>query len=147
VASPISSLRSRRVFVDTSADLALFDRDDQHHAEATAILLQLIRARYRQYTTNVLVIEAHALFLSRVGIAAGREFLVEMQHSSTVVIRVRAADEERAKEIVFRYADKDFSLADAISFVVMERLQIRQAFTFDQHFAQYGFSGLAPGHV
>jgi predicted nucleic acid-binding protein len=135
------------VLVDTSAYLALFDRDDQHHVEATAILPQLIRAGYRQYTTNVLVIEAHALFLSRVGIAAGQEFLMQMQQSSTVVVRVRAADEERAKEIIFRYADKDFSLADAISFVVMERLQIRQAFTFDQHFAQYGFAVLAPGRV
>ena len=61
------------------------------------------------------------------------------------MVRARAADEERAKEIVFRFGDKDFSLADTISFVVTERLQIHQAFTFDQHFAQYGFSVLAPG--
>ena len=79
MASPLLSLRSRRVLVDTSAYLALFDRDDQHHAQATAILPQLIRAGYRQYTTNILVIEAHALFLSRVGITAGREFLIQMQ--------------------------------------------------------------------
>ena len=70
-----------------------------------------------------------------------------MQRSSTFIVRVRYADEERAKEIVCRYADKDFSLADAISFVVMERLQIGQAFTFDQRFAQYGFSPLAPGRI
>ena len=147
MASPIVSLRSWRVFVDTSAYLALSDRDDEHHAQAAAVMSQLNRARYRQVTTNVLIIEAHALFPSRLGSIAGREFLAEIQQSSTVVIRVRAADEERAKQIVFRYADKDFSLADAISFVVMERLQIRQAFTFDQHFAQYGFSVLAPGQL
>jgi predicted nucleic acid-binding protein len=108
---------------------------------------KLILAGYRQYTTNVLVIEAHALFLSRVGIAAGQEFLMQMLRGSTGVVRVRAADEERAREIVFRYADKDFSLADAISVVVMERLQIRQAFNFDQHFTQYGFPIVAPGRV
>ncbi len=83
--------------------------------------------------------------MSRLGAAIGRRFLLDMQHGNTVVVRVRAADEERAREIVFRYGDKDFSLADAISFVVMERLHIHQAFTFDQHFAQYGFSALAPG--
>ena len=56
-----------------------------------------------------------------------------------MVIRARAADEERAKQILFQYTDKDFSFADAISFAVMERLTIRLAFTFDRDFAQYGF--------
>jgi predicted nucleic acid-binding protein len=59
-----------------------------------------------------------------------------------VVIRSRAADENRAKQILFQYDDKDFSFADAISFAVMERLQIRLAFTCDRDFAQYGFTVL-----
>jgi uncharacterized protein len=66
-----------------------------------------------------------------------------MELSSTVVVRVRATDEASAKQILFRYDDKDFSFTDAISFVVMERLGIRTAFTFDRHFAQYGFTSLA----
>ena len=67
-----------------------------------------------------------------------------MEESNTVVIRARAADEERAKQILFQYTDKDFSFADAISFSVMERLAIRHAFSFDRDFAQYGFTVL-PG--
>ena len=59
-----------------------------------------------------------------------------------MVIRARAADEERAKQILFQYTDKNFSFADAISFAVMERLTIRLAFTFDRDFAQYGFTVL-----
>ena len=55
---------------------------------------------------------------------------------------MRAADEERAKQILFQYDDKDFSFADAISFAVMERLAIGLAFTFDRDFAQYGFTVL-----
>lgn len=65
-----------------------------------------------------------------------------MEGSATVVVRVRASDEERARRIIFRYTDKDFSFADAVSFAVMERLQISHAFTFDRHFAQYGFTVL-----
>lgn len=45
------------------------------------------------------------------------------------------------------YTDKDFSFADAISFVVMERLGITRAFTFDRHFEQYGFTVLTPDTI
>jgi predicted nucleic acid-binding protein len=38
----------------------------------------------------------------------------------------------------FRHADKDWSLCDAISFVVMDARRIGTAFSFDRHFRQYG---------
>ena len=55
------------------------------------------------------------------------------------VIRVSVADEARAREIIRQYQDKDFSLTDATSFAVMERLGITHAFTLDHNFSQYGF--------
>ncbi len=139
---PLPPLRERRVFVDSSVYLALLDEDDEHHRHATQILNQLANARYRQFTTNVLLIESHALILSVLGRAQAAQFLTDMQESHTVIVRVRASDEARAKHILFQYADKDFSFADAISFAVMERLGIRLAFTFDRDFAQYGFTVL-----
>jgi len=142
---PHLTLRERRVFVDSSAYLALLDADDEHHSQATEILQELAQARYRQFTTNVLLIESHALILSVLGRTHAAQFLKDMQESNTVVLRARAADEERAKQILFQYDDKDFSFADTISFAVMERLAIRLAFTFDRDFAQYGFTVL-PAH-
>lgn len=67
-----------------------------------------------------------------------------MEKSATTVGRVRAVEEQRAREIIYRYDDKDLSMTDAISFAIMERLHIMKAFTFDRHFAQYGFSVLTP---
>ena len=135
-------LRERRVFVDSSAYLALLDVDDEHHREAREIIQELAQARYRQFTTNVLLIESHALILSVLGRGRAAQFLKDMEESNTVVIRARAADEERAKQILFQYTDKDFSFADCISFAVMERLALRLAFSFDRDFAQYGFTVL-----
>jgi len=142
MAIPSLPLRERRVFVDSSAYLALLDTDDEHHREAIATLQELAQARYRQFTTNVLLIESHALILSVLGRGRAAQFLKDMEESNTVVIRARAADEERAKQILFQYTDKEFSFADAISFAVMERFAMRLAFSFDRDFAQYGFSVL-----
>ncbi len=133
-------LRQRRVFVDASAYLALLDREDSHHVEAAAILTWLADHRFRQFTTNTLVIETHALLLSSLGNTRARRFLEDIAESNTVIVRARFHDEERAKAILFKYTDKDFSFADAISFTIMERLRISLAFTFDRHFAQYGLT-------
>ncbi len=140
----VPALAERRVFVDSSAYLALLDRDDEHYEEATVILRALASQRYRQFTTNILVIEAHALVLSTLRIGAGHAFLRGMERSSTALVRIRVHDEEHARGIVYQYSDKDFSLADAISFAVMDRLRITRIFTLGRHFAQYGFSALAP---
>ena len=43
-----------------------------------------------------------------------------------------------------RYSDQLFSLADAVSFVVMKELEIREALALDRHFATAGFV-LVPG--
>ena len=107
---PPLPLRERRVFVDSSAYLALLDTDDEHHSEAIETLQALAQARYRQFTTHVFLIESHALILSVLGRGRAAQFLKDMQESNTVVIRARAADEERAKQILFQYTEKDFSL-------------------------------------
>jgi predicted nucleic acid-binding protein len=55
---------------------------------------------------------------------------------------VTPADVERSKAIIYQYDDRGFSRTDATSFAEMERLRIPTAFTFDRHFAQYGFTVL-----
>ena len=78
--------------------------------------------------------------MSRLGIDQGLQLLADVQAGNTVIVRVSAGDEIRAQEILFRFTDKDFSFTDALSFAVMERLHMTQAFAFDRHFRQYGFT-------
>jgi predicted nucleic acid-binding protein len=47
-------------------------------------------------------------------------------------------EEQAARELAARRADKDWSLCNAISFSVMEQRRIRAAFSFDHHFRQVG---------
>jgi predicted nucleic acid-binding protein len=121
--------RIGRVFVDSSAFYALADRDDNHFSHAQAIQQRLIADRAAWFTSNFIVGEAHALILNRLSIETGLSFLDIIERSGISVIRARAADEARAKEIIRQYRDKDFSYVDALSFAIMERSGISDAFT------------------
>lgn len=140
---PVSAL-IRTAFVDASAYFAIADADDGAHTAALLTVRHLARRRCRLFTTTLMVAEAHALMVSRLGYRAATSFLREMERGSTTVVRPTAVDDERARAIIFQYEDKAFSLADATSFAVMERLAIRHAFAFDQHYARYGWIVLTP---
>lgn len=95
-------------------------------------------------TTNFVVAEAHALILARINRQMAIQFLRDLEDSSLRVIRVAETDERQAREIIYRYDDKSFSLTDAISFSLIERLGIDLAFSFDRNFAQYGIATARP---
>lgn len=130
--------RDRRLFVDTSAYYAATDRGDANHEPIVVTMRQFVSADWTLVTTNVILIELHALLLNRLGRQVALAARVELRASQTVV-RISEEDETRAEAILVQYTDKDFSLADALSFAVMERLGIRVAFTLDRHFAQFGW--------
>ena len=62
-----------------------------------------------------------------------------MEDDSWNIEPVLAIDRFKAITLLKRYQDTDFSLTDATSFIVMERLELKTAITFDDHFSQYGF--------
>jgi uncharacterized protein len=138
----------RRVFVDTSAYFAVANRRDAHHAAASATLEQLVAERRHLVTTNFILAELHALLLTRIDRSVAARVLAEIDTSRvTTVVRISARDEQRARAIIARYTDKDFSLTDATSFAVMERLSISHAFTLDHNFAQYGWTMISPSRA
>ena len=75
------------------------------------------------------------LLLRKLGRALAREWLFT---GGLPVIRSLVEEEDRAREIIARHSDKDWSLCDAISFAVLDARRIRRAFTFDRRCLQYG---------
>lgn len=135
---------SRAILIDSSAYFAFADRDDVHRSAAQAILTHVAQGRVRLFTTNLIMAETHALILHRLNRLLATQFLHDTLQGSTTIVWVTPADVRRATEIIDQFDDKDFSLTDATSFAVMERLGITSAFTFDRHFAQFGFRLLTP---
>ncbi|MGI8476488.1 MAG: type II toxin-antitoxin system VapC family toxin [Thermomicrobiales bacterium] len=132
------------MFVDTSAFGAMAVLRDHDHDRAIAIQRRLTEEGRRLVTTNFVLAETHALLLGKVGRILALRILQEIERGKTAILRVSVAEERAARRILAQYADKDFSLVDATSFAVMDRLGLLLAFTFDRHFAQYGLTLVAP---
>lgn len=125
----------RSVLWDSSAILALLDADDADHQRAVAIARQIVSEKRPSFITNYIEAEVHALLLRKLGRAIAREWLLT---GGLAIVRVSPSEEQRAKEILARHTDKDWTLCDAMSFAVLDARRIRRAFTFDHHFRQYG---------
>src|SRR4051812_34566492 len=112
------------VFIDTGGYFALASLIDAHHPSAVAIMNALISKRFRLYTSNFILAELHALLLTRVNRRVALQTLTILDNSNTTIIRVTQADEQRARQILAQYDDKNFSLTDSTSFAIMNRLGI-----------------------
>jgi predicted nucleic acid-binding protein len=130
----------RQVFVDTGAFFALLVREDEMHPIALEIFREASKEKWRLVTTNIVVFETYSLILER-SHGGRNKALFFLDYLNKTYLRIERAsleDEKNAISLVWRHKDKKYSLCDALSFVVMERLQIREAIAFDKHFREYG---------
>jgi predicted nucleic acid-binding protein len=133
-------------FVDTSALLALLDRDDQHHADAITAWQTLAEGEATLVTTNYVVLETIAVGQHRLGLDAVRAWTSDV----APLLDVEFVDEalHRAALSTLLAADRrQLSLVDCVSFEVMRRRGLRHAFAYDRHFSEQGFvavSGITP---
>lgn len=141
-ATPLPNVPARRLFVDSSAVIALVNRSDHQHDAARRIETRLRAEHWSLFTTNFVRAETHAFLLNRLGRGIALQTIQRMSSSAFTLLRVEEQDEERALDILTRYRDKTFSFTDATSFAVMERLAFNTYFSFDRHFIQYGFRAI-----
>jgi len=125
-----------RIIADTSAIYALIDRSDEFHQKARQIVKELSLKKVDVILTNFILAETHALILSRLGHELARLWIKNLIWT---IEHVNREDELRAREIIINFQDKTYSYTDASTFAVMERLKIDSAFSFDNHFIQYGW--------
>jgi uncharacterized protein len=134
----------RRVFVDTSAFVALRNKAEREHEAARATRTALV-ADCRLFTTNYIFAETYTTLMMRVGRAEAIEWGRGMRETRAIeLIRVDEETEEEAWRMLESHTDKTWSYVDAVSFALMDREDSSEAFTFDRHFAQRGHRMLPP---
>ncbi|CAE6506480.1 Nucleic acid-binding protein [Nitrosomonas nitrosa] len=128
------------VFIDTSYLLALELANDQHHSAALEHWKQVVKSPLQLVTTSYVFDEIVTFFNCRGYHTKAIETGNRLLHSPSVnMIHI---DEALFYGGWFHFQqnqDKDYSLTDCISFIVMRRQNIQTAYTFDRHFVQAQF--------
>lgn len=127
------------VFVDTSALFALLDAKDANHARAERAFASLRARQAALASTSFVLVETYALVGRRLGLDAVRSFREDL----APLIDVAWVDERlynAGLDLLLDRRKRLLSLVDAVSFVAMRQADVSEAFAFDPHFAQEGFS-------
>jgi uncharacterized protein len=137
---------ANKLFLDTSYVIALAVPRDEHHPQALNIRAHIQSQNTSLITTLAVALEiGNALSGQKYRIAASG--LLEAL-SNDKMIEIVPVGEGLYRDGLRLYKDridKDWSLTDCISFLVMQNRRMTDALTTDRHFEQAGFRALLRG--
>jgi uncharacterized protein len=127
-------------FADTYFFLALVNVRDQGHAKA----IELSQNASEKLVTTIWVLVEFADALAGAGTRGNAaRFLRGLATNSLIEISPPSLIQfEQALDLYEERPDKDWSLTDCLSFVVMRSLSILDALAADHHFEQAGFRAI-----
>ena len=128
---------SEEVFADTAYYVAELSPRDSLHASA-----RKFSSTYsgRIITTEYVLVEVATFCLHGSGRSAFADLIQSLRADpATTVVPASTQLFERAVALFVARPDKDWSLTDCVSFVVMTELELTDALTGDHHFEQAGF--------
>ena len=129
-----------RIFADSYYFLALFNPRDAAHGRALAAADALKGALV---TTDWVLTETADALCDPVNRRGCAELIDDLRNSPHVEIEPASrASFDAGWALYGQRPDKDWSLTDCISFVVMQERGIAEALTGDHHFVQAGFKAM-----
>jgi uncharacterized protein len=129
------------LFLDTAGWFAALSPPEAGHAKAKSVYVDAVRRGVLLVTTPLVAAEMHTLLVRWRGPRAGALVLETVFETGAHVVAELRPDlfEAALARWIRRFSDKPISLTDAVSFEVMRRERISQAFTFDKHFRDAGY--------
>jgi len=130
------------LFVDTSGWGHLVDPTQIYHTQAADLYRSAREQGYKVITSNYIVIELVALLTSPLNVARSKiiSFIESLRASPYVeIVHIDPRLDKLAWELLKTREDKEWSLVDCASFVIMQERGIKEALTTDHHFEQAGF--------
>lgn len=133
----------KAVFLDTGFAIALTSPRDRYHARAVQLADDLKASGSAIVTTRAVLLEIGAA-LAKASYREAAISIIEMLENDPDVEIVPLQDGlfAEAFELFRGRPDKEWSLTDCMSFVVMRQRGIQAALAADIHFQQAGFKAL-----
>ncbi len=130
------------LFVDTGGWGNLFAPKEPYHDLASHLYQLTWQQKRKLVTTSYVIAELVALLTSplRIPRSTSIRLIDDLKTSPYVEIaHIDPARDQQAWQLLKSRADKEWSLVDCSSFIVMQELGITEALTADHHFEQAGF--------
>ena len=130
----------KNLFVDAGPLVAVINPGDQHEAAARRGWQRLAESNIPLVSSEH-VLDEVATAICRWQSPRRAADWVRQQLESRLIRWVSCGpqDWQMATDWLTRYSDQQISFTDALSFTLMRRLKITEAFTFDRHFTIAGF--------
>ena len=128
------------VFADAFYFVARLNRRDQHHERVLKFSREF---RAHILTSDWVLMEVADALAGSDCRGRVREFILHLRQSAVCEI-VPASREllDRALDLYHQHTDKEWTLTDCVSFVIMRERNVSDALTGDKHFEQAGFTAL-----
>lgn len=134
---------ANNLFLDASYVIALAVPRDEHHAQALDIRSRIQSQNTRLITTLAVAFEIGNALSGQKYRSAAAGLLEALNNDKMIeVIPVGEVLYEKGLQLYRDRIDKDWSLTDCISFLVMQDRRLTDALTTDRHFEQAGFRAL-----
>jgi uncharacterized protein len=126
------------LFADTSFYIAFINERDAHHEVAVAASQQ----RRQQVTTGYVLVEI-GNWLAKIDRVAFAQLLADLRADPNTLLVPASRDLlDKACRLYGERSDKEWSLTDCTSIIVMQEQGRTDALTTDHHFEQAGFRAL-----
>ena len=132
-----------KIFIDTSAFLAIINANDRVHAQAKIVWEDILTNDFLLISSNYILLETTALLQHRFGIEALRSFNKNIL-PIIQIIWIDPTYHNSGMSGLLAANRRDLSLVDCTSFEVMRQEALEHVFAFDPHFREQGFI-LMPG--
>ena len=130
------------VFADTSGWANAFVKTEPYYTKASTLVKQWQQYNCRVVTTNYVLSELIPLLTVRLRVPRerGLRYIETLRSVDWIeIVHIDEVLDQEAWKLLAERLDKQWSLVDAASFVVMRERGISEALTTDRHFEQDGF--------
>ena len=138
---------AERWFVDTGFVIAMVSSRDSFNDVAVQLSSRIEMDSIQLVTTDAVLLEIGAALSKLTYRAVGVEIIHSLRRDPKVEVHtLNPALLDKAVTLFSARADKEWSLADCVSFELMREQNIAVALSADAHFEQAGFIALMRAH-